>query len=95
MKVYLIYKYKSDNEKYNGEFMAFHTNGGLTEFSIRLYKDMHVHEVEMSEKGFENFYNMHKNKEIIMLKNLSTHIGYLISRRCDIKEAMRGYDIRL
>lgn len=93
MKVYLILKYKLDDDRYNSEFVGFHKNGNLADFATRLYNDMHVHEVEMSEEGYKNFRNMHKAKEILVLKNLSTHIGYLIIRRCDIKEAIRGYDV--
>lgn len=93
MKVYLILKYKSNYDKYNSEFASFHTNKNFAEFAVKLYNDMHVHEVEMSKKGYKTFYNMHKNKELLALKNLTTHIGYLIIRRCDIKQAIRGYDI--
>lgn len=85
MKVYLIHKYESDDEKYKSEFVSFCTSEKLASFATKLYYNMHVHEIEMSEISYENFYNMHKAKDLIVVKNKS-HIGYIIMRRCDIYE---------
>lgn len=90
MKVYLIYKRTEDDKE--DIFTSFHTNKNLAKFSIGLYEDMYIHESDMTENEYQRFSNDNEDKKLMVYKH-STHVGYIILRKCDAERIIRGMDV--
>ena len=89
MKVYLIYKHNEDGKK--DTFMSFHANENLAKLSIGMYKEMYIHESEMTENEYNKFYERYKDKELVCLKH-HMHIGFVLLRRIDLGRLLNRHE---